>query len=275
MKRIPRVTVLMPVYNAEKYLRKAINSILSQTFKDFEFIIINDRSTDTSEAIITSYTDPRIRYFSNSRRLGATKSLNRGIRYARGIYIARMDADDISLPDRLLKQVAYLEANPLCTVLATRVNLIDSNGNFCGKWADDLKYVTYDQIRKRLPASNCIAHASVMIRAFIIKKYRYNGKLRYCQDHELWLRLCADNHRVEKINEPLHCYRIKISTFTTDFHETMEYKLLKLRVIFLSRRLKQFKFSRYELITTMYLYKYLVLLLVIVMEHLCKIRTKT
>lgn len=271
----PTVSVLMPVYNGEKYLRVAINSILSQTFKDFEFIIINDGSTDASETIITSFTDPRIRYFSNSRRLGATKSLNRGICHARGIYIARMDSDDISLPDRLLKQVAYLETNALCTVLATRVNLIDSSGNFCGKWADDLRCVTYDQIRKRLPASNCIAHASVMLRASIIKKYRYNEKLRYCQDHELWLRLCADNHRIEKINEPLHCYRIKIPTFTTDFPETMEYKLLRIRVIFLSGRLKRFKFGLYELITATYLCKYLVLLFVVMVKHQYKIETKT
>lgn len=271
----PTISVLMPVYNGKKYLREAMKSILSQTFKDFEFIIINDGSTDASETIITSYTDLRIRYLRNSHRLGATKSLNRAVRLARGTYCARMDADDISLPDRLLKQVAYLETSPLCTALATRVNLIDSKGNFCGKWADDLKYVTYDQIRKRLPASNCIAHASVMIRSSIIKKYLYNEKLQYCQDHELWLRLCADDHRVEKINEPLHSYRIKTPTFTRDFHETMEYKLLRIRVIFLSSRLKQFKFGLYELITAMYLFKYLVLLIAIMFKHLCKIQTKT
>jgi len=271
----PTISVVMPVYNSEKYLREAISSILSQTFKDFEFIIINDGSTDSSNKIISSYIDSRIRYYTNSSRLGTTKSLNCAIRHARGTYTARMDADDISLPDRLLKQIKYLKSHPSCTLLATTVNLIDSNGNFIGMWDDDRAHVTFNQIKNRLPASNCIAHASTMIKSSIIKKYRYNEKLRYCQDHELWLRLCADNYRMEKINEPLHCYRIKTPTFTGDFRETMEYKLLKIRVIFLSNRLKQFKFGLYELVTATYLCKYLVLLLVVVLKHMYKIKTKT
>src|SRR6187397_2012165 len=104
----PLVTVLMSVYNAEKYLREAIDSILNQTYRNFEFIIINDASTDGSEAIINSYKDERIRLISNSQNLRLTASLNKGIDLAKGKYIARMDADDASLPERLQKQVTFM-----------------------------------------------------------------------------------------------------------------------------------------------------------------------
>ena len=95
---MPKVTVLMSVYNSEKFLRESINSILEQTFKDFEFLIINDGSTDSSREIILSYNDPRITLFDNKNNIGLTKSLNKGLDLAKGEYIARQDADDISLP---------------------------------------------------------------------------------------------------------------------------------------------------------------------------------
>ena len=106
------VTVLMPVYNGEMYLREAIDSILHQTFTDFEFLIINDGSTDNSETIILSYDDSRIRYEKNDSNLKLIATLNKGIELAKGKYIVRMDADDISIPDRIEKQVAFLEKNP-------------------------------------------------------------------------------------------------------------------------------------------------------------------
>src|SRR5215472_9201923 len=99
----------MPVYNGEKHLREAIDSILSQTFRDFEFLIINDGSTDGSVEIIASYRDPRILLVHNEKNLGLIATLNRGMDLARGEYITRMDCDDISLPRRLEKQVAFME----------------------------------------------------------------------------------------------------------------------------------------------------------------------
>ncbi len=109
MKEKPRVTVLMSVYNGEKYLREAIDSILNQTFKDFEFLIIDDGSTDSSADIIRSYTDFRIRLIQNEKNIGLTRSLNKGLKLAKGEYIARMDVDDISLPIRFEKQVSFLD----------------------------------------------------------------------------------------------------------------------------------------------------------------------
>lgn len=108
-KKKPAISVLMPVYNSEKYLNEAIESILNQTFVDFEFIIINDASNDNSENIIESYQDSRIKYFKNEKNLGVAKTLNKGLKLAQGKYIARMDSDDISLPERLYKQFKFME----------------------------------------------------------------------------------------------------------------------------------------------------------------------
>ncbi|MCI0471302.1 MAG: glycosyltransferase, partial [Candidatus Aminicenantes bacterium] len=106
------ITVLMSVFNNAAYLREAIDSILNQTYTDFEFLIIDDASTDSSKEIISHYHDTRIRLIENKRNIGLTKSLNKGLHKAKGEYIARMDADDISLPDRLAVQYAFLQENP-------------------------------------------------------------------------------------------------------------------------------------------------------------------
>jgi len=115
----PKVTVLMPVYNGEKYLNEAIDSILGQTFKDFKFLIINDGSTDGTADILKSYKDSRIKVTNNEKNIGLTKSLNKGLKMAKSEYIARMDADDISLPTRLQKQVEFMDSHPKVGVCGT------------------------------------------------------------------------------------------------------------------------------------------------------------
>ena len=117
---MPKVSVVMSVCNSEPFIRDAINSILGQTFQDFEFIIINDGSTDGSLQIIQSYGDSRIR-ITSQENLGLTKSLNKGIGIARGEYIARQDADDISEPSRLEKQVAVLEQNSRAVLVSSNI----------------------------------------------------------------------------------------------------------------------------------------------------------
>ena len=107
--RFPKISVLMPVYNGDKYLKKSINSILRQTFDDFELIIINDGSTDLSLSIIKSYQDKRIKIINNSKNIGIAYSLNKGLNKANGDYIARQDQDDISHPERFMCQVNYLK----------------------------------------------------------------------------------------------------------------------------------------------------------------------
>lgn len=205
----------MPVYNGERYLREAIESILNQTFPDFEFLIINDGSTDHSVEIIASYNDPRIKLIHNETNIGLISTLNRGIDLANGEYIARMDCDDVSLPERLEKQVAYLDENLTCAVIATNVIFLDEQGISRGIWEDDAKTNIYEEIRSFLPKANCIAHPSIMIREETLKIYRYNPLQYASEDYDLWLRLCADGKRIEKITEPLLKYRIHPLSITS------------------------------------------------------------
>jgi glycosyltransferase involved in cell wall biosynthesis len=199
----------MSVYNGEKYLREAIDSILNQTFKDFEFLIIDDGSTDSSAEIIRSYTDSRIRLIQNEKNIGLTRSLNKGLKLAQGEYIARMDADDISLPERLKKQVKYLDNHPEIGVLGTRFFEIDMNGNVRREICIPLDK---RNIEKQLYRVNCFCHSSTMMRMSCIKKVGlYDETLKYAQDYELWLRM-IDVCEVQNHPELLHKWRYNTRT---------------------------------------------------------------
>src|SRR5258705_4492294 len=128
------VSVILPAYNCEKFIGKAIESVLKQTFTDFELIIINDGSSDKTEFAILAFADPRIVYLKNESNNGLIFSLNRGIEIARGKYIARMDADDICLPSRLSKQKEWLDTHLETTMVATTISFIDGQGNDKGSW---------------------------------------------------------------------------------------------------------------------------------------------
>src|SRR5215218_8009066 len=121
---MPQVSVILPVYNGEAYLQEAVDSILAQTFTDFELLIINDGSTDDSERIIDSYKDSRVKHLKNEQNRGLIFSLNRGVEAAKGAYIARMDADDVALPERLEKQMQYLKQNKEVGILSCTVSFI-------------------------------------------------------------------------------------------------------------------------------------------------------
>ena len=173
---MPKVSVILPVYNAEKFLKEAIDSILNQTFTDFELLLINDGSTDRSEEIIKSYNDKRISYAKNEKNSGLINTLNRGIDLARGEYIARMDGDDIALPERFELQVKHLIKSD-AAILATTYYSVDETGNALPDWPTDRATITRDQIRKTLPKDNCLAHPTIMGKAIVFKKYRYQPEL--------------------------------------------------------------------------------------------------
>jgi len=202
--RTPKVTVLMSVHDEERYLRDAIDSILAQSFSDFEFLILDDASTDSSRTIGNSYDDSRIRLIENRRNLGLTRSLNRGIELARGIYIARMDADDLSKPERLEKQVAFLDAHSECAAVATWSTKIDRDSSDVGLARTP---VDGDEIRKRLRRRNCITHGTVMLRKeALLRVGRYDEAMERAQDYDLWLRLSED-HCICAIPELLYSLR--------------------------------------------------------------------
>ncbi len=229
----PAVSVLLPVYNAKAFLRQAIDSILTQTFTDFEFIIINDGSTDGSEAIIQSYTDERILLVNNNGNQGLIFTLNRGIEMAQGRFIARMDADDVALPERLERQVAYLE-NSDVAFLATRVKLIDVNGDSLPDWPDDAQNVSAKAIKRFLLKDNCIAHPSVIGRTKSFKKYQYKTNQKYSEDYDLWLRAIADGLTIEKLPEPLLLHRILPNSATRFKRVNIFFRLAKVKFRFLT-----------------------------------------
>jgi glycosyltransferase involved in cell wall biosynthesis len=200
----PKVTVLMSVYNGKKYLREAIDSILGQTFTDFEFLIIDDGSTDSSADIIRSYSDPRVRFIRNEKNMGLTRSLNKGIRLATGEYIARQDADDISLPERLEKQVRFLDQNKDVGLVGTYFFMINEAGKTICVWNRLPEGI---DLKKILLKGNPFGHGSVMFRAECIEKVGpYREEFKSVQDYDLWLRI-SEVYDVANIPEPLYKWR--------------------------------------------------------------------
>ena len=177
----------MAVKDGERYLRQAIESILAQTFQDFEFIIIDDFSSDNSINIVQEYHDPRIMHVRNDTHSGLTASLNRGLDLARGKYIARMDADDVSLPGRFEAQVRYLDGYSDVAVLGTAIQFIDAEGSPL----ENVVFPTeHDVIKWSLCFYNPIAHPTVMMRAQVIQEAGgYNPTLERSQDYDLWWRI--------------------------------------------------------------------------------------
>jgi glycosyltransferase involved in cell wall biosynthesis len=240
----PKITVLMPVFNGERFVREAVESIRSQTFSDFEFLIIDDGSTDSSLEIIATYNDPRIRLVTNGENLGVTATLNRGIDLAVGEYIARMDCDDVSLPTRLAEEVAYLDRNPDCAMVAVMVAMIDEVGNDCVAWLDDRSTSTYKAMCRFLPRANCIAHPGIMIRKSILSRYRYNKLQRVAQDYDLWLRMFADGLVIAKLAEPLLKYRVYSGSVTCQNpSRTPELKNVRTKARFLRQRIAERKLN--------------------------------
>ena len=125
---VPSISVLMPAYNAQAFIRQSVQSVLAQTFEDFELIVVNDGSTDDTAAILAAFDDPRLRIIDNPRNLGIVGTLNHGHQIARGRYIARQDADDFSLPLRFARQKAFLDTNPQTVIVASEMTLLE-DGN--------------------------------------------------------------------------------------------------------------------------------------------------
>lgn len=187
MKNNPKITVLMSVYNGDRYLKEAIDSILAQTFTDFEFLIIDDASTDGSFKIISEYTDNRLISIQNNNNLGLAKSLNIGVKIAKGEYIARMDADDVSKPERFEIQSNFLRNNLEIGVVGSWTEVIDEQGRKVDKW--DLN-LSSEQLYYLLHFKNCLTHSSVMIRkAILLEAGGYDESIINAQDFELWNRL--------------------------------------------------------------------------------------
>ena len=200
----PRISVVMPVFNAARYLHAAIVSVLAQTFSDLEFIIVDDGSTDGSLQIAQNFRDERIRIFSNVENCGAAKSKNLGIKNARGEFIAFLDADDIALPSRFLEQSDFLLRNKNVGVVGSLAARIDENGATAS--ANLMAPHAPDEIAPTLLFENCLVQSSVMLRRNILPAELFRTEFEPAEDYELWTRL-APTASIAIIEHPLVQYR--------------------------------------------------------------------
>lgn len=203
--KAPKVTVLMGVYNAQEFLHEAIDSILNQTFTDFEFLIISDGSIDKSVKIIKSYKDPRIRLIERKKNWGLTRTLNQGIELARGEYIARQDADDISVPNRLEKEVKYLFEHPGIGLVGSNYTIMDIKGK---PLVTTTVFTHPDDLKVAQVAANQFGHGSIMMRKKLFDRIKppYDKSVGYVEDYDLWIRISRITG-IANFKEPLYFWR--------------------------------------------------------------------
>lgn len=210
----PRVTVFIPAFNVDRYISEAVESVLAQTYRDFELLVVDDGSTDRTLEILRTYSyDTRVRIVANSTNLGRPATRNIGLDLARGEFIAFLDGDDVCLPERLQHQVDYLDANPGITGLGTWMTLIDETSNSSG----DIFYeeaLDADQVACEMLVGCSIAQGSMMVRQSAIASFRYNEAFPVAQDYELWARM-IQTCKFTNIALALTQYRIHSRQATT------------------------------------------------------------
>ena len=205
MSEIPKISVIMSVFNGEKYLREAIDSVLRQSFRDLELIIINDASTDQTQEILESYPDPRIRVFTNIENTGPAGSLNKAISLSRGEYIAVLDADDVAMAKRLEESVFFLKKNEDVGLVGTSFCVIDGTGETL-----ETRSVPVEDkaIRQALRTDNCFCHSSIMMRKKCVESIGcYRDGLDLSQDNDLYLRF-SESFKLGGIDKPLCKWRL-------------------------------------------------------------------
>jgi glycosyltransferase involved in cell wall biosynthesis len=227
----PKISVIMPAYNAEKYIAEAIGSVLSQTFKDFELIIIDDASRDRTWEIIKKYSrkEKRILALHNKKNLKLSKTLNIGINKSSGAYIARMDADDLCEPDRLEKQYRFMEHHKNVGILGGSMSVMKEDKTIIGKRTyplDDLS------IRKNIFWYSPFSHPLVMLRRSVIEKVGgYDHKFNPAEDYELYFRI-GKISKFSNLPDTLLRYRIVEKSMTTGSTKNMELQTIKIRHLY-------------------------------------------
>lgn len=199
----PSLSVVMPVFNCELYLKEAIQSILKQSYGNFELIVIDDGSTDGSLKLLEEFacTDSRVHVISRENR-GLVASLNEGIRVAKAPWIVRMDGDDISHPDRLQIQHKFLEKNPQVDILGSAIQLFGVGGNRLKKYP-----TSHEGIKYNLMFESSFAHGSVVMRKARLMELMYDPKMEYAEDYDLWIRASIAGWRMANLSEVLLYYR--------------------------------------------------------------------
>jgi glycosyltransferase involved in cell wall biosynthesis len=206
----PAVSVVMSAYNAEKYIKESIDSVLNQTYGDFEIIIVNAGSTDRTQTILNSYHDPRI-FVVNVQNMGRSEARNRAIEISKGEYIAIMDADDISLPERLERQVKFLDSHKDIALVGSSFFSINESGKIV---AINEFLTESDDIKEGLPKGNRFGHSTVMARKSCLESIGgYRVELEGAEDYDLFLRL-SKAFKLTNLKEPLCKWRLHPSSFS-------------------------------------------------------------
>ena len=210
----PDISVIMSVYNGETYLKEAIESVINQTFKNWELVIINDCSTDSTAEILADFSlkDERIKVHTNEVNLKLPTSLNKAISLCEGKYIARMDADDICLPERLQKQYKFMEENPSIALSSCRFMTL-KNGVYASGGAGGR--CDFEALSAMLLVANPILHPGVIAKAEVMKRFNYDTSLTCTEDLELWTRMVMENQKIEILPECLLIYRLHDKQITS------------------------------------------------------------
>jgi glycosyltransferase involved in cell wall biosynthesis len=214
----PLISVILPFYNAEKYIFESINSILNQTYKNFELIAIDDGSTDNTLQIVSGFKDNRIKLIQNEKNLGLIATLNIGLNLSQGEFIARMDADDISLPNRFETQIKYLSEH----------NNVDILGSYYEIFGEENKTVTvptsFEQIKIELMYHNVVCHPSVMMRtsSLLNNQLEFNSSYLHTEDWFFWLNAISKGLVIENINQVLLKYRYEGQNITSKNKHSIE-----------------------------------------------------
>lgn len=237
MNQTPEISVIMSVYNGQDYLREAIDSILAQGFQDWELIVIDDCSTDGTGEIMSQYAAryERIRVYTNEVNLRLPSSLNKAMSYARGRYIARMDADDICLPDRLEKQFVFMEGNPdvalsSCRFMTLKNGVVASGG--CGGRCD------HNSVKALLLVTNPILHPGIIAKADVIKRLGYDKNFTCTEDLELWTRFIMEGYQVQVQPEYLMIYRLHDKQITATTLDRQHNEVLAIQKKFYAKFLE-------------------------------------
>lgn len=234
----PAVSVIMPVYNGERFLRTAVDSVLAQTFGDWELIVIDDASTDSTPEILAAYRDPRIQVLHNERNKHTAASLNRGIAAACGRYIANLDADDVFLPGRLAEQVRHLETHPGVVLVASAAHLIDEHGARVGLHPGGLNDC---ELKFTFVSRNPVIHSTVLFRAEAagqLHGYSEDPGYSTVSDYEFWSRF-AFRGKAHVLPQPLAEYRIHPSSMSAVHHNNQELQSESITRAFVVRALRR------------------------------------
>ena len=223
----PAISVIMSVYNGETYLKEAIESVMNQTFQNWELIIINDCSTDSTSEILADFAakDERIKVYPNEVNLRLPTSLNKAILLCNGKYIARMDADDICLPDRLEKQYKFMEENGDVALSSCRFMTV-KNGVYASGGAGGR--CDSEALRAMLLVVNPILHPGVIAKAEVMKRFSYDTTLTCTEDLELWTRMAMENQKIQILPECLLIYRLHDKQITSTTLERQHTEVLKI-----------------------------------------------